>query len=96
MDDNSTGQTSRPDATAAHTTVTGDDLRELLHSHGSDARLVLAEGRVTLVPDTDRAEHGLVIATKSDVLQRAGRDPDATALAELAELLTSEIRLQGA
>ncbi|MGV9612835.1 hypothetical protein [Nocardia xishanensis] len=75
-----------------HSTVTEDDLRELLAA-GPDSCLVLLEGHVEVA---EVAGDGLTIATRDEVAGRTGAKPDRTRLSEVAAELSSEIRLQGA
>ncbi|KAF0845379.1 hypothetical protein [Nocardia caishijiensis] len=73
--------------------VTVDLLRELLSAEDAQACLVLEGGRVRIAED---GRNGMVVATRADVVQRLGRNPDPTALTEQAALLDSEVRLLGA
>ncbi|MEV0028335.1 hypothetical protein [Nocardia sp. NPDC050793] len=75
-----------------HSTVTEDDVRDLLAA-GPEACLVLLAGRVQIA---EVAGDGLTIATRDEVAGRTGAEPDRTRLSEVAAELSSEIRLQGA
>ncbi|MEV0251827.1 hypothetical protein AB0H76_34920 [Nocardia sp. NPDC050712] len=72
--------------------VTAEILRELLGTEFAEANLVLEGGRVQITPGSG----GLVLVSRKELLERVGTDPDATQLAEQADLLNTEVRLQGA
>ncbi|MFD3427590.1 hypothetical protein ACFWVM_08770 [Nocardia fluminea] len=72
--------------------VTVEILRELLSAGAGDACLALEAGRVRITSDSG----GLVLISRKELLDRVGTDPDSTAMIEQADLLNTEIRLQGA
>ncbi|MEU0538597.1 hypothetical protein [Nocardia sp. NPDC005978] len=74
-------------------TVTVSHLRELLAAADPDACLVMAEGRVQVVPAADAP--GLVLIDRDTVLKQLGPDPDHTALLDYAATLDAELRMQG-
>jgi hypothetical protein len=77
---------------ASGSEITAQILRELLDSGVADARLVLEAGHVRIASDSA----GLVLISRKDLLDRVGTDPDATELTEQADVLNTEVRLQGA
>ncbi|PXX70799.1 hypothetical protein DFR70_101220 [Nocardia tenerifensis] len=79
-------------AHAPRTAVTVDILRDLLGSDVAEANLVLEGGRVGISSGSE----GLVLVSREELLERIGAEPDPTELAEQADLLNTEIRLQGA
>ncbi|WP_040778321.1 hypothetical protein [Nocardia pneumoniae] len=78
------------------TVVREEDLRRLLAMSEPNARLVLEEGRVRIEQGSDTEPRGMLLATRADLADRLGDDPDAAALTEQATELNSEIRLRGA
>ncbi|OBA57759.1 hypothetical protein A5647_22710 [Mycobacterium sp. 1100029.7] len=82
-------------------TVTADDVRRLLDCQDDDAVLVLIEGRVDIATpaqlDSPEYRGALQIATRADVLQRAGGPtPSENELAQRADELDTEVRNLGA
>lgn len=79
-------------AHAAGSEVTAEILRELLGTGADDACLVLEAGRVRVASDSG----GLVLISRTELLDRVGTDPNATEMIEQADLLNTEVRLRGA
>ncbi|MEU8895765.1 hypothetical protein [Nocardia sp. NPDC048505] len=78
------------DNTAGEVTV--ELLRELLGADAAEASLVLEAGQVRVSSEPG----GLALVSREELLERIGKEPDATQLTEQADLLNTEIRLLGA
>jgi hypothetical protein len=82
-------------------TVNAEDVRRLLDAREADAALVAIEGRIEVVTpaqlESDDYRGALQIATRDDVVQRAGgSELSDRELAEQAEDLDTAVRNLGA
>jgi hypothetical protein len=82
-------------------TVNAEDVRRLLDAQEADAALVAIEGRIEVVTpaqlESDDYRGALQIATRDDVVQRAGgSELSDRELAEQAEDLDTAVRNLGA
>lgn len=77
--------------------VTAPDLRNLIASP-QGTRLVLEEGQLLVAPPVQGAEHAgaMTVIRREDLVDRIGDEPDEHALAEQAQLLSTEISELGA
>ncbi|MFE3542611.1 hypothetical protein ACFXK0_06545 [Nocardia sp. NPDC059177] len=76
--------------------ITSALLHRLLNTTAADARLVLTAGHVEVRTGPDIGDGGLVVITRTDLVDQVGDPPDDRALAEQAALLDSNIGLMGA
>jgi hypothetical protein len=77
--------------------ITADRLRELFDSELPDPQLAVVEGEARVVPGTTDEDQGLVVASRSDLLdQHGGTAPSGEALERLAVTLETSIDTLGA
>ncbi|MFI6043788.1 hypothetical protein ACIA8C_19320 [Nocardia sp. NPDC051321] len=81
---------------AAGDPITVEMLRWLLDTDAPNACLVLEAGRVEVDSGAEDQARGLVLISRTELRDRIGTNPGATALSEQAALLNTEVRLQGA
>ncbi|MCU1626801.1 MAG: hypothetical protein JWP64_1750 [Pseudonocardia sp.] len=77
--------------------ITADRLRELFDSELPDPQLAVVEGQARVVPGTTNEDQGLVVASRSDLLdQHGGTAPSGEVLEQLAVTLDTTVGTLGA
>jgi hypothetical protein len=77
--------------------ITTDRLRELFDSELPDPQLAVVEGQARVVPGTTDEDQGLVVASRSDLLdQHGGTAPSGEVLEQLAVTLDTTVGTLGA
>ncbi|HEV7469697.1 MAG TPA: hypothetical protein VGO23_07915 [Pseudonocardia sp.] len=77
--------------------ITADRLRELFDSELPDPQLAVVEGQARVVPGTTDEDQGLVVASRSDLLdQHGGTAPSGEVLEQLAVTLDTTVGTLGA
>jgi hypothetical protein len=77
--------------------ITADRLRELFDSELPDPQLAVVEGQARVVSGTTDEDQGLVVASRSDLLdQHGGTAPSGEVLEQLAVTLDTTVGTLGA
>lgn len=77
--------------------ITADRLRELFDSDLPDPQLAVVEGQARVVPGTADEDQGLVVESRSELLERhGGSAPSGQALEELVVALETTVDTLGA